>query len=346
VFTVEKSKAGLKAELERVLRQSILQATFDKLDGFGGAIEQYYEGLLEEGGEKENFKALKGIFAQELEYLKNCEREKAQSTKPPSDEEEYGPVIEPGPPPSDYVTARASAISEFLAMLADARPDVAEFRRRVLGGRLLSPEEAAAMVDALGSVEEGLHELGSRLANDYLGWDEEGAIWYILTGEAPRLRAIKIRGRGKFPGAFRPFQQSLTLTVLPWVPAKEVQRVYRNIQQQTLEKTSRETGTRILEVARFYWEQLRLNGSLPDWPTWAVRWNETHSDKKFPTWRHFREYLTRGVKAALPHYKFSEPKPSPEVRAARDALMERLEQSFSRAEARLIEGVPPYHDDE
>ena len=88
-----------------------------------------------------------------------------------------------------------------------------------------------------------------------------------------------------------------------------------------------------------------MKGSLLDWPAWAERWNETYPDKKFPTWRHFREYLTRGVKAALTRYRFPEPKPSPEVQAARDELMERLGRSLSRPEARLIEAAPPHHDD-
>jgi hypothetical protein len=49
-------------------------------------------------------------------------------------------------------------------------------------------------------------------------------------------------------------------------------------------------------------------------------WNETYPDKKFPTWRHFREYLTRGAKVALPRYKFPEPNPSAEkLQAMREA---------------------------
>jgi len=329
VFTVEKSRAELKARLEKVLRRLIPQTTWNKFER-DGLIEDYFAGTLEhEGGEKENFQALKKMFARELDYVRDLRREMAPtSTESTSDEEQPTTVVEPELPESSYVSTRARAISEFLAVLADARPDVTEFRERVLGGRLLSPEEATTVMDAPGGVEEGLRQLGSRLANDYLGWDEKEAMQYVLTGKAPQLQAIKIRGHGKFRGDYRPFQHSLTLTVLPWVPAKEVERVYRNIQQQVLEKRSRETGTRILEVARFYWEHLRLEGPIPDWPSRAERWNQTHPDKRFPAWRNFRQYLARGEKAALPRYKFPEPKPSPEkqreLRAAEARFIEML----------------------
>jgi hypothetical protein len=302
---MEKRRAELNDRLEKALRRLIPQTTWDKFER-DGYIEDYFAGTLEhKGGENENFRVLKDHFGRELDYLKAVRREMAQTTAESTPgEEESTSVIEPEPSPSDYVSARASALSEFLAMLADSRPDVAEYREKVLGGRLLSPEEAEAIVNAVEDRQEELQKLSSRLAKDYLGWDEEGAIRYILTGEAPRLRAIKIRGRGKFRGEYRPFQHEVTFSVLPWVSAKEVERIYRNMQRQLLEETSRETGTRILEVARFYWEHLRSQGPMPSWADWAKHWNETYPDKKFPTWRHFREYLTRGAKAALPRYKF------------------------------------------
>jgi hypothetical protein len=235
------------------------------------------------------------------------------------------------PKVGEYVSARAKAVSEFLAMLADQRPDVTEFRRKALGERLLASEEARATVGAAGTVAEEVRKLGARLAGDYLGWDEEGAVWYVLTGEAPQLRPITIRGRGKFRGQYTRFQHSVTLTVLPWVPAKEVERVYRNVQQQVLDEASRETGPRILEVAQFVWERLRLDGERESWKAWFELWNRKHPDKKFKTWRNFREYCARGHDEALPLYKFPEPKPSPEMQAVRDELVANLERSLSKA---------------
>jgi hypothetical protein len=158
------------------------------------------------------------------------------------------------------------------------------------------------VLDELRELE--LRKLGSILANDYFGWDEGGAIWYVLTGETPRVRPVRMRAHGKRPVEhYVPFQYDLTLSVLPWVSAKEVTRAYRTAQKQLLEETPRETGVRILEVVQFWWEQFRKQGPMPSWPAWFELWNQTYPDKKFKKWRNFREYVFRGTKEAQPQYK-------------------------------------------
>ena len=308
---MEPNKVELKARLEKALRRPISQATFDKFDGWGGPIEQYFEGSLEDGAdESQTFQALKGIFAQELDYLKAYRREMAQvAAKSVADERQSIQPTQLEASQDSYVTARARVISEVWTALADERPDVTEFRQEALNGRLLQPEEARAVVDTPGGVLDELRELelrklGSILANDYYGWDEGGAIWYVLTGETPRLRPVRMRAHGKSPVEhYVPFQYDLTLSVLPWVPAKEVERAYRTAQKQLLEETPRETGVRILEVVQFWWEQFRTRGPMPSWPAWFELWNQAHPDKKFKKWRNFREYVFRGTKEARPQYK-------------------------------------------
>jgi hypothetical protein len=348
---METRKAKLKARLEKALRRPVHQAVFDKFDGFGGPIEKYFEGSLEhEAGEKGNFQALKGIFRDELDYLKRVEREKEQTlTASAAGDERFTSLIEPESSDS-YVGTRACAISEVWAALADERPDVTEFRQTVLGGRMLSPKRASIMLDAPGDMLDELRELelrklGSILANDYYGWDEEGAIWYVLTGKAPRLRPVRIRARGKLPVAhYVPFQYDVTFSVLPWVSAKEVERAYRNVQQQLLEETTpRETGPRILEVVQFWWEQFRTRGPMPSWPAWFELWNQTHPDKKFKKWRNFREYFFRGTKAAQPHYKrFPQAKLSAqeqqEMHAAEDYTIKAV-QGYRKIGDRYIEAT-------
>ncbi len=307
---MDAEKEKLKGRLERGLRRPILQTVWEKFDGFGGQIERYKEGSLEhEGGEQENFRTLKSLFAEELDYLKRCEREQAETMpKPAPSAEETTLVLEQETPLNTYVRTRSRTISEFLAMLADERADVSALREKVLGARLLSPEEARAIMSSAGSVIEDIRGLGSRLANDYLGWGEEGAVWYLLTGEAPELQPVRISGRARPPQGFVPFQHNVTLSVLPWVPAKEVERIYRNIQKQVLKETSHETSLGILETAQFCWQQFRAKGPMPSWRIWCERWNQTYPDKRFKTWRNFREYYVRGSKKALPIYKFPNPK--------------------------------------
>jgi hypothetical protein len=317
---MEQSKAELKARLEKALRRPIPQTAWDRFDR-DGWIEDYFTGELEhEWGERENFQSLKGRFADELDYLKSYDIEKARTL---ADSERSRSldisVTEAEPSSGSYVATRARAISEVWAALADERPDVFEFRETVLGGRLLSPEEASAIIDASGGTLDELRELelrklGSILVNDYYGWDKEGAIWYVLTGDAPQLQPVRIRARGKLPVEYYvPFQYDVTFSVLPWVPAKEVERAYRSAQKRLLEETPRETDTRILEVVQFWWEQFRAQGSMPSWPAWFKLWNQTHPNKKFQNWRNFREYFFRGTKKAQPHYKrFPQPKPPAE----------------------------------
>jgi hypothetical protein len=230
------------------------------------------------------------------------------------------------PKGGEYISMRAKVISEAWAGLADERPDVTEFRQSVLDGRLLSSEEASAIVDAPGDTLDELRvlelrKLGSILANDYYGWDEAGAIWYVLTGKAPRLRPVRIRARGKSPVPYHiPLQYDVTLFVLPWVPAKEVERAYRSAQKQLLKGTPRETGLRILEVVQFGWELFRTRGPMPSWRAWFELWNQAYPDKKFETWRNFRQYFLRGVREAQPQYiRFPQPKLSAEEQEMRAA---------------------------
>jgi hypothetical protein len=334
------TKVELKARLEKALRRPIPQTTFDKFDGWGGPIEQYFErSLVDEGDVRQNFQALKGIFAEELDYLKRLDLERARTTTASlTEEEESTPPIELEPWDSSYVRARARAISEVWAALADERPDVTVFRQTVLGERLLSPTEASSIVDAPGGTlderrELELRKLGSILANDYYGWDEEGAIWYVLTGKAPRLRPVRVRARGKHPVEYYvPFQYDVTFSILPWVPVKEIERAYRKVQEQLLEETPRETDTRILDVVQFWWEQFRARGPMPSWPAWFELWNQTHPDKRFTKWRYFREYFFRGTKKAQSHYKrFPQPTSSA-----------RYQEEMSAAEEYAIKAVQGY----
>ena len=348
---MEARKADLKVRLEKALRRRIPRTVFDKFieDGY---VQDCLDGTLEhEGSEKDNFQELKRMLAVELDYLKAYRREMAQSTvESPLDEEESVPPIEMESSHDTYVSKRAGAISEVWAALADERPDVIEFRQTVLGGGLLSPEEASdtvgALRDAIGELRAlELSKLGSVLANDYYGWDEEESVWYVLTGKAPRLRPIRIRARGKSPVEhYVPFQFDVALSVLPWVPAKEVEHAYHIAQTQLLEKSPRKiaprTSPRVLEVVQFWWEQFRTRGSMPTWRAWYELWNQAHPDKKFANWRNFREYFFRGTKEAQPRYvRFPQPNFSTEgqeVPAAEEYTIKAV-QGYRRIGDRYVE---------
>src|SRR5215203_2838600 len=114
--TIEESKAELKARLEKALRRPIPQTAWDRLDR-GGWVDDYFDGKLEhEWGEKENFQSLKGRFADELDYLKSYDNEKARTLVDSARSKSLNiSVTEAEPSSGSYLATRARAISEVWA---------------------------------------------------------------------------------------------------------------------------------------------------------------------------------------------------------------------------------------
>ena len=316
---MEARVAELKGRLEKALRQPLPQAAINH-HMRSGAIREYFEGRLERGkGEHANFQSLKELFREILPTLKEHRNEVTQRVVESSSiDREVPPPVALSGTHGSYVSKRAEAISEVWAALADDRPDVTEYRQAVLRGGAMSPEEATKVVAApeavLGELRAlELDKLRSILANDYYGWDKQGAVWYVLTGEAPRLRPVRIRARGKAPVAhYVPLQYDVNFSVLPWVPAEEVENAYRTVQRQLLDgplrKSAPRTGARVLEVVQFWWERFRANGQMPSWRDSCELWNLTHPEKQFKTWRSFRTYFFRGTKDAQATYiRFPQP---------------------------------------
>ena len=88
-----------------------------------------------------------------------------------------------------------------------------------------------------------------------------------------------------------------------WVPAREVAKEYRRIQQTLMaDPNPPRTQARAFNVARFVWEQEKLHGKRPPWPTMCERWNETPLTRPFDSWRKFRTSFDRGARAVPPRY--------------------------------------------
>lgn len=93
------------------------------------------------------------------------------------------------------------------------------------------------------------------------------------------------------------------LAVEAWVPAEEVKGAYRTIQQNLLaEQSPPKTQMRAFNVARFVWEQDRLNGKRLPWPELCKLWNNWPLTERFESWRDFRTYFSRGERAVRPRY--------------------------------------------
>ena len=88
-----------------------------------------------------------------------------------------------------------------------------------------------------------------------------------------------------------------------WVPAGEVAKEYRRIQQTMMaDPNPPRTQARAFNVARFVWEQEKIHGKRPPWPTMCERWNDFPLTKPFESWRNFRTYFERGARAVPPRY--------------------------------------------
>jgi hypothetical protein len=175
------------------------------------------------------------------------------------------------------------------------------------------------------SVLDHLREVGDKLASSY-GWTEEAAVWFVLTGETPEIKPLDVRARVR-SNVYAPPQRWITLNVMPWVPAETVKSAYRHMQKQMLKgktpkKSEREDHLKILRVARFVWEQLRLGttNEKQRWVDLSERWNQIFSDRRFGTSRDFRTYFERGAKKALESPGFKVPEHTPSTAEKKKAL--------------------------
>ncbi len=156
-----------------------------------------------------------------------------------------------------------------------------------------------------GSVVDELYRLSEGLADQFDWPSTEAAAWFVLTREAPTVRALEARWVTKGGhGSLSP-QWRIRLTIPPWLPAEEVARIYRRMQGQIVSGKNELPKPRALEVARFVWEQERLNKfRRPSWPLLLERWNKKLSiprkrRDKFGTYNNFRTYCMRGVDAVI-----------------------------------------------
>ncbi len=198
---------------------------------------------------------------------------------------------------------RACAFSEVAAALAQDHPDVRRFRARFLDGRLLTNEEAGEFVDS-GQAERELSALAGTLVKTYR-WREGDALWFVLTGEPPPIFALDARVyTAESRHAYRPNAAEITLTIKPWVAAKDVERTYRDIQRQMC-GDSRSMKKRTLEAVRFVVRQIRERGA-EQWPRRCERWNRQHPRWAYADFRGLRQAFER---FAHPEYKLPEQEP-------------------------------------
>lgn len=176
-----------------------------------------------------------------------------------------------------------------------------------------------------GSLLDALQIQGRWLARRY-GWEEEDAVWFILTGSPPRLSALKIGVQ--FAGR----KTAIKMEIAPWVSADVVRENYYKTQRQMLAKGVRELPLRSLEVFQFVQREARKKGELPSWPELARSWNHENPEWAYGDFRGLRQTYQRTRANLLPSYGLPQSKPlPPEARAEIEASEKRLVKSLQAA---------------
>lgn len=184
-----------------------------------------------------------------------------------------------------------------------------------------------------GSALMKLRDAAIRLSR-LLGWDQEHAVWLLLTGEPPYLNPFRLKlgySRGK--------PMTVKMEVAAWMPVEQVARLFRRIQQETLTAGSKRLPPRSLEVCAFVENHIQDAPDRSVWPYLCDRWNAAHPGEAYKNWRTFRQTYHRNMPTVLQRYEY--PRPSPNVqeegRRAREAMAETLENQINAGHTEFTE---------
>lgn len=137
--------------------------------------------------------------------------------------------------------------------------------------------EVRALPDSLLDELLGL----SNALTDVYGWKQEDALWFVLTGETPRISPMEVSASLLTGHRDSPPVRTITMEVSPWVSADTVKETYQELQRQ-IKKGDVSKGEikepRKLAVFRFVNEQEKVHGERPDWPILFARWNEEYPE--------------------------------------------------------------------
>jgi hypothetical protein len=170
-----------------------------------------------------------------------------------------------------------------------------------------------------GSLLDHVHRFNAKWAKLY-GWKEEDMLWVLLTGEAPRLNALKVNVRHSVGN-----QMTITLTAAPWISADVVKKNFQNVQQQVLTKDNQAIPLRSIRVLRFVESVVRRRGKFPTWPELLAQWNKENPQWAYKSYRGLRQTYHRTLdKVVHAPFRFPEPKPSPKVEKRAQETRDRI----------------------
>lgn len=121
----------------------------------------------------------------------------------------------------------------------------------------------------------------SNALTDVYGWRQEDALWFVLTGQTPRINSVEVGASLLTGHESSPPVWNVTLNVSPWVSADTVKGIYEQILRQ-IKGGDVSKGEikelRKLRVFRFVTEQKKNLGECPSWQTLFDLWNQVYPE--------------------------------------------------------------------
>lgn len=253
------------------------------------------------------------------------------------------------PQHSEYELERPRVLGEYVAFRAELDPRVQRLRDQALEhGRPLSPAEAEEYLEwredgyppearrpSFPSPEE-LEDLSERLAEESEGyWDQERALWFLLTDEAQSAEPIfaDVRHRLRV-GEYLSYGRVI-LEVEPWIPAETVTAYYRFLQVLILGRIPRALSLRNLKLTGFVLNHLRRTvatevggdetSRMPTWRALMSLWNEAQPESAYDNERLFhRDFFRTARSVVRPYGSKQGPRSGEEVREPRQGMQESL----------------------
>ena len=230
---------------------------------------------------------------------------------------EDGPYSDSGARPGPFAVdlaerERERALLHLEAQTRAAAKDarVRGFREHDLSGGLLAPEDAEQLLE---SGRQGLEALGSYL-HKYYGMHEGEAKWWVLTGETPSARPVRVSYRTA-ESLDAPDVYLITIEAPPWISPATFPGTFVEMRRR-MHAERKQPEARSVRVARFV-ERLRGDPTADNSPFQDMcrRWNEEHSDEAFSKSRSFEKAYERTAKTLRRQYNGEiEREQTPELR--------------------------------
>lgn len=130
------------------------------------------------------------------------------------------------------------------------------------------------------SIIAELRQIGHEL-EAFFSWSEVEAIWFVLTGTTPLLRALKVSSYEWYPIRGMVPRRILNIQVEPWIPANTISKLYRGIQHELFGRDNYQIGERTLAVLQFGLKYEVDQKKSPMWNHLVKEWNTI-----YPEWHY------------------------------------------------------------